>query len=358
MSRNYNLKKEHEGLPKFSFSKLSTYEHCPYSYFLTYIKHIRGRDSIYGVAGTSAHECSQDLVEGKIDNKQAVIRFLEEMDEAINVLGLKFPTEKSGITYKQCVKEFLEQYNPQCKEFDIEKGFDVLIGETKTLVYGFIDLIEHREDGSLDVIDYKTSSDFSKKEFVFKKMQLLVYAKALIEEGYKINRLYFNMLKYCNISWQEINSKKELVDKSTKAERNAVGDKLKAVVKRMLKKEGLDDIEIEMRIANQINNNIIDDLVEDRFTITDYEVDVELSKDSLLEMETWIDQIINNINKNGEDEENYPCVKLDKSSEFFCNMLCGKECKHFELYKNNNGNSYKNRKKKDKEEDEDLDDLI
>jgi hypothetical protein len=189
-------------------------------------------------------------------------------------------------------------------------------------------------------------------------MQLLLYAKALIEEGYKINRLYFNMLKYCSITWQEIDSKKKLVDKSTKCERNSIGDKLKAVAKRLLKKEGLDETEIEIRIENQIKTNEIDELIRDKFTITDYEVDVELTNESLKEMENWIDEIVNNINKSGKDEINYPCVKLDKGSEFFCNMLCGKECKYFDDYKNNNSNSYKNRKQKTKEEDEYLDDLL
>lgn len=358
MSRNYKFKNNIKDIEKFSFSKLSTYDHCPYSYYLTYIKKIRGKDTIYGIMGTASHENAQDLVEKKIDNEEAVERFLNSLEEAENILEMRFPTDKTRGTYTECVSNFLENYNPNYKEFDIEKGFDTLIGETQTLVYGFIDLIIHKENGKIDVVDYKTSSDFSKKDFEKKKMQLLIYAKALQEEGYQIDRLYFNMLKYCKISWQEINSKKQVVDKSTKCERNAIGDKLKAVSKRLLKKEGLDDIEIDMRIENQIKNNEIDELIADKFTITDYEVDVELNEKSLQEMGQWIDNIVLQIKQNKDLESNYSCVKLDKGSEFFCNMLCGKECKYFEEYKNNNENSYKNRKKKEKEEIEDEEELL
>jgi hypothetical protein len=166
------------------------------------------------------------------------------------------------------------------------------------------------------------------------------------------------MLKYCKIEWQEINSKKQLVDKSTKCERNIIGDKLKATARRLLKKEGLDELEIENRVNHMIETNIIDELIVDRFTISDYEVDVEYSDESIQEMEEWVDNIINEINKNGKSKNYYKCVELNKGSEFFCSMLCNKPCKYFEDYKNNNKNSYRNRKKKEKQEDDELDDLL
>ncbi|WP_252225188.1 MULTISPECIES: PD-(D/E)XK nuclease family protein [unclassified Clostridium] len=357
-NRNYKFKNNTEGKEKFSFSKLSTFEHCQYGYYLTYIKHIRGKDSVYGILGTEAHECSQDLVKNKINNETAIDRFLTTLQDSQEVLGLKFPTPKSSITYEECISHFLENYHPKHKEFDIEKGFDTLVGKNKALIWGFIDLIIHNKDGSLDVVDYKTSSEFTKKDFIHKKMQLLIYAKALIEDGYKIHRLYFNMLKYCAISWSEINSKKQLVQKSTKAERNGIGLKLKSVAKRLLKRQGLDEIDIDMRIEKMIQTNEIDELIEDKFTISDYEVEVELSEESIEEMEDWVDNITNKIKENGLEEKNYKCVELNKGSEFFCNMLCGKECKFFNEYKENDNSSWKNRKKKEKEEKDEFEDLL
>ena len=358
MERNYQFRNNIEGKNIFSFSKLMTFEQCPYSYYLSYIKHIKGEESIYSTMGTVSHESAQDLVEGKIDNAEALERFETALDDSINVLGLKFPTEKSGDNFHQCMSSFLENYKPNHDKYDIEKGFDVLMRDGKTLIMGFIDLIIHNEDGTIDVVDYKTSSKFSKKDFEHKKMQLLIYAKSLLEEGYKINRLYFNMMKYCTIEWDEINSKKQLVHKSTMCERNGIGLKLKSVTKRLLKKQGLDENDIELRVDRMIETNTIDELIIDKFTIKDYEVDVELSEESLEEMENWIEGIINKINELGQEENNFKPIEIKKGSDFFCQNLCGKGCKYFKEYSENDSNSYKNRKKREKQEEDDLDDLL
>ena len=358
MGRDYQFRNNKEGKNIFSFSKLMTFETCPYSYYLSYIKHIRGAESIYSTMGTVAHESAQDLVEGNINNDEALERFETALEDSIDVLGLKFPTEKSGDNFKECMSEFLEHYKPNHDKYDIEKGFDVVMRDGKTLILGFIDLIIYNEDGTIDVVDYKTSSKFSKKDFQHKKMQLLIYAKSLLEEGYKINRLYFNMMKYCTISWDEINSKKQLVHKSTMSERNGIGLKLKSVAKRLLKKQGLDENDIELRVDRMIETNTIDDLIADKFTISDYEVDVELSEESLEEMEQWVESIVNKTEELGKDEGNFKPIEIKQGSDFFCQNLCGKGCKYFKEYSENDSNSYKNRKKKEKEEDDELDDLL
>ena len=350
MGRDYKFRNDKTGKEVFSFSKLSTFCTCNYSYYLSYIKHVKSKDSIYGKMGTIAHECSQDLVEGKIDNDEAIDKFETNLDDAINVLDLRFPTEKSGENFQECIVHFLENYKPDIKKYDIEKGFDVLIGNTKTLVMGFIDLIIYNDDGTVDVVDYKTSSKFNKHDFEKKKMQLIIYAKSLMEEGYKINRLYFNMLKYCTIKWDEINSKKQLVHKSTMCERNKIGDKLKAVSKRLLKKKS--------KVNKMIQTNEIDEELKDVFEIVDYEVDVDFSEQSIKEMENWIDDIINTINSFGKEEENYKHTDIKKSS-MFCKSLCGKDCKYYKEYESNDKTSYRNKKKIEIEkEDEEFDDLL
>ncbi|MBM7836481.1 RecB family exonuclease [Clostridium sardiniense] len=363
--RNYEIKEENKGLPIYSFSKLSTYHHCKYAYFLQYIKHIRGKQNIYGATGESAHNAAQDLVKNKINNQQAYKRFLEELDETLNILGLNFPTEKSGINYKECVGDFILRYKPKHKKYDIERGFDVIVGDSKSVMLGFIDLIYWNEDGTIDIVDYKTSSQFSKKDFEEKKLQLLAYAYALQKEGFKINKLYFNMLKYCNLEWDEINSKKQLVHKSLKSDRNAIGLKLKATAKRLFKKMGLDDIEIESRIENMIKTNKIDDLLSETIEITDFCVNVSFEKQDIQDFINWFENTINDINEKCKDldeenpsDKNFPPVQINKGSEFFCNLLCGQDCKYFNEYKEGNKNSYQNRKKTMEETIDDLEDLL
>lgn len=366
-NRNYELKEENKNLPIYSFSKLSTYNHCKYAYFLSYIRHIKSRQNVYGATGESAHNAAQDIVKGVLTNEEAYNRFYDELDETLEILGLNFPTEKSGTNYRECVGDFILRYKPNHKKYDIEKGFDVQVADTKSVLKGFIDLIVYNDDETIDIVDYKTSSLFSKKDLEEKKMQLLAYAYALQKEyGYKINRLYFNMLKYCNIEWDEINSKKQLVHKTLKADRNCICEKLKATTKRLLKKMGLDDNEIEIRIDNMIKNNKIDELIKDKFTITDYCVDIPFEESDIQEFIDFFTNTIKDINercigldKENPSDENFPHVKIDKGSEFFCNLLCGHNCKYFEEYKEGNKNSYKNRKKGKKNiKDDDLDDLL
>ena len=117
-SRNYELKEENKDLQVYSFSKLSTYHHCKYAYYLQYVKHIRGRQNVYGATGESAHNAAQDLVKGKINNIQAHDRFLQELDETLNILGLNFPTEKSAKNYKECVGDFILRYKPKHQKYD------------------------------------------------------------------------------------------------------------------------------------------------------------------------------------------------------------------------------------------------
>ncbi|EGT3606862.1 RecB family exonuclease (plasmid) [Clostridium perfringens] len=367
MGRNYELKEENKGLPVYSFSKLSTYHHCKYAYFLQYIKKIKGRQNVYGATGESAHNASQDLVKGLINNDEAYDRFMTELEETLDILGLNFPTEKSATNYKECVGDFILRYNPKHDKYDIERGFDIKVGDSNSVMLGFIDLIYWNEDGSIDVVDYKTSSLFSKKDFEEKKMQLLAYAYALKKEGFRINRLYFNMLKYCYIEWDEINSKKQLVHKTLKSDRNTIGEKFKNSAKRLFKKLGIDDIESEMRIEKMIKTNILDDeLVENhKIKITDYYVDVPFDDKDIEEFITWFQDTVKDINercinldKENPEDINFPPINIDKGSEFFCNILCGQNCKYFNEYKNGNKNSYKNRKKQEQIEEIELEDLL
>ena len=367
MGRNYQLKEENKGLPVYSFSKLSTYHHCKYAYFLQYIKKIKGRQNVYGATGESAHDASQDLVRGLINNDEAYDRFMTELEDTLEILGLKFPTEKSGNNYKECVGDFILRYHPKHDKYDIERGFDINVGDSKSVMMGFIDLIYWNEDNSIDVVDYKTSSLFSKKDFEEKKMQLLAYAYALKQEGFKINRLYFNMLKYCNIEWDEINSKKQLIHKTLKSDRNMVGDKFKNTAKRLFKKMGIEEFEAEMRISQMIETNILDKELVKKYSIqiTDYLVDVPFEESDIKEFINWFEDTIKDINKrcnclNKENpsDANFPPLEINKGSEFYCSMLCGQDCKYFNEYKNGNKNSYKNRKIQKQKEEIELEDLL
>lgn len=359
MSRDYKIHKENEGYPVYSFSKLSTYRHCKYAYFLQYIKKIRSKDNIYGILGTEVHEVAQDLVKGLITNKQAHKRFLDELNNVTEIYGLKFSSDKIYKNYKECMEHFILSYKPNHSKYEIERGFDVKVADSKAVMLGFIDLIYWNEDGTIDVVDYKTSSKFSKKDFQDKKMQLLAYAYALKQEGFKINKLYFNMIKYCKIEWTEVNSKKQKVTKTLQADRNTIGIKFQNVAKRLFKKMGVDETLSEIYIENMIKNNKINEqlIKEYGIIIKDFNVEVPCEEDDIQEFVDWFKETVNNMNIDFDKNNFEPC-KIDKGSEFYCNLLCGLDCQYLNNYKNKNENSYTNRKKVELEESLLLEDLL
>ena len=61
---------------------------------------------------------------------------------------------------------------------------------------GIVDFINIREDGSLDIVDYKTSTIYKNNKLITHSYQLILYAIALEDMGFKINSLGWNFLKY------------------------------------------------------------------------------------------------------------------------------------------------------------------
>ena len=64
----------------FSFSKIGTYKTCPYSYYLTYIQHVKRENGVYGILGSYVHEMLESLEHGKMTNEEAVKKWKEQID--------------------------------------------------------------------------------------------------------------------------------------------------------------------------------------------------------------------------------------------------------------------------------------
>ena len=61
---------------------------------------------------------------------------------------------------------------------------------------GIIDFIGINEDGTIDIIDYKTSTMYKGGKLKLHSYQLILYAICLETMGYKINKIGWNFLKY------------------------------------------------------------------------------------------------------------------------------------------------------------------
>ena len=181
----------------YSYSRLSSFNNCPYSYNLTYNENDRGNDSVYTYLGSAVHELLEQLQTGAITNERAVSLFDEQVEEC-EMLGLEFLTESTKEKYVANLHHFLENFKQEDGQCFIEE--EVFIDIEGYKLKGFID-IYFKLGNKIYIFDYKTSRKFAKKELILNGRQLVLYAIAL-QQKYpecEIVSIGWNMLKYVEV---------------------------------------------------------------------------------------------------------------------------------------------------------------
>lgn len=179
----------------YSFSKLDAFKTCPRSFFLSYIKKVDRGNNVYGFLGGEFHECLEMLQKKEITKEEAINKFKESI-EVSEMFEMEFPTQRSKESYINCLMEYLSDYERiPIDDFETEEYFEFEV-EGVTL-RGYIDLYFIKDD-NIYVLDYKTSSKFSKKDLVKKEKQLILYGLYLQKKypDKNITYLGFDMCKY------------------------------------------------------------------------------------------------------------------------------------------------------------------
>ena len=186
----------------WSYSRLTAYEHCPYSWYLRYIEGKDGGGSFYAENGKAMHKVFDELVSGKLDIADAPLRYSDLFDE-ITITTKKDIMDK---TFDACVN-YLCDLNGDILS-DCVSASEVyitwLVGSH--LFQGYIDLIIRNNNGDMIIIDHKSSSPFLKKDgkpyastkeqFETYKKQMYLYAEA-VHQNYGIypKKLIFHHFK-------------------------------------------------------------------------------------------------------------------------------------------------------------------
>ena len=273
----------------YSYSKLSSFQNCTYGYYLTYIQHIKGEDNVYGILGNVVHDMYELLTKDEITIEEAKEKFKQEY-ALCKFLGLTFPTKMSEEKYVYDVEHSFDYFIKPTGRLEQERYFQIEI-ENK-IFRGYIDLIIFDDEKkTIRVIDYKTSSRFSKKDLESHKVfQLILYSMYLEKEypDYKILNPMFYMLKYVNVTNEKgRTSIKEIYDVDE------------------LRYEVVSPLMVEV----QYNDNMKDKLKQ------------------------YINEVTLDIAFNDEEEESdwYPTVEELRNNTFYCKNLCGhkKKCKFY-----------------------------
>ena len=119
---------------------------------------------------------------------------------------------------------------------------------------GYIDAIVDNGDNTVSVIDWKTSSAFKANDIDKKARQLMLYKIALEESGTTVSHVYWDMLKYVDISW--INKSKKISHRM--CERSEILDKMHQEFLKFLSENGHDLDEIENMFSSCRIMNTLD----------------------------------------------------------------------------------------------------
>ena len=145
----------------WSYSRLKSYENCPYSWYRRYIEDEEGEGSFYADNGKAMHTVLDELIKGKLSINDAPSRYLELFDDITT-------TVKQDImdnTYDACVGYLCDLSE------DVLDGYHVVGSEIKVnyeiggySFVGFIDLLLQDDDDNLIIVDHKSSAPFLKKD--------------------------------------------------------------------------------------------------------------------------------------------------------------------------------------------------
>lgn len=176
---------------RFSYSSLTTYETCPYSFRLTYLDKCDRTDNFYGQYGNLIHDTMYQYFAGNLDSFELSGYFKDNYVERMSAIPPAYPTGMED-KYKESALEFFDNF-----DFDKSK-FDILMNEEK-LEFEFDEGVQFiakpdlilfdKEKGNFWLVDYKTSApykidkrngketvDNKKLEGYYKQMYIYTYA--------------------------------------------------------------------------------------------------------------------------------------------------------------------------------------
>lgn len=144
---------------RFSYSSLSTFETCPYSFKLTYIDKLLREDNFFGEYGTLVHDCFHQYFAKNLEAFELSGYYKHNYKDIVKSLPPPYPAGMAEKYYEQGL-EFFNSFS-----FDIEK-YDVLFNEEKidfefengVMFVAKPDLVLlEKETGKYILYDYKTS---------------------------------------------------------------------------------------------------------------------------------------------------------------------------------------------------------
>ncbi|MBL7053455.1 MAG: PD-(D/E)XK nuclease family protein [Candidatus Portnoybacteria bacterium] len=170
---------------RISYSGLESFSNCPAKYKYQYIDRIKTSKSKDAVFGTLIHECLR-----MFHNPSQTTPFSEE--ELLKYFTEKWNSEiyqdeqEEAFAFHQGIeilkKYYLQNQNLSFNIVNLETLFKIPIQDELHHVTGRIDRIDKLEDGTFEIIDYKTTKKMPSQEMIDKNFQLSIYYLGVINQ--------------------------------------------------------------------------------------------------------------------------------------------------------------------------------
>jgi len=326
-----------QGIEIYSFSKLDTINQCLYQAYLTYLEHRRGTDNIYGMMGTVVHDALENLIHDDIAEDD-ILPIIQNGLSDCELLGVEFPKDKNGqeTIKNNWVKDmvhFAKTFRKPNGKFDTERFF--LYKTNKNIyVQGYIDLILHNEDGTISILDWKTSSKYKGKDVDEHGRQLAIYALALEQQGYEVADVSWVFLKYVDVTYYgyKTSRSKKKTEITKTIERRSLVNTLAPCIIDELRAKNVDEFDIIMMMEEARKTNTIPDIVADRFRLKPCVLKYELTDKRKDDVIKYINKTAKfwELNKNKIVPDSCEHIAMTRPTKtgkevddsFFCRQLC------------------------------------
>jgi putative RecB family exonuclease len=186
---------------RYSYSKLNLFERCPQQYKFNYIEKatVERHVTIELFTGDVLHRVLEKLYEarmlGKVLSKEETLALYDAEWEGAPMSSLKVSGDiMKADDFVKHGRSALENYYDTYQPFDsgktiaVEQKVDFTIDEARGLkMTGKIDRLARREDGTVEIIDYKYTRGIPKRQELERNPQLGLYQTALYQLAAKEN---------------------------------------------------------------------------------------------------------------------------------------------------------------------------
>jgi RecB family exonuclease len=179
----------------YSYSRINTFKNCPYQYKLQYIDKIKTEiEGIEAFLGTCIHETLEklysDLILSKMNSADELLevynqKWDEKWHDNIKIVRKEMTSGDYRHAGEMAIKEYYSHYHPfdKTKPLWTERRVMITLGDDNYKLQGFIDRLDRRPDGILEIHDYKSSRKLPMQHELDKDPQLALYQLA-VEEAY------------------------------------------------------------------------------------------------------------------------------------------------------------------------------